>query len=139
MMTRIVATVILATLAARCVADDRRDLFTADNPQPKTLPTLGMWEERSHRKNQTDRFVSATFPNVPDFTCDLWCYESEGVDFESGRPLESGGVEMRHRWAGHDREIVTTATPLPGGLDVSARLEPSGDRPTSPPRRYPGP
>jgi hypothetical protein len=103
-------------------ADDRQVLFTAANPEPACLPTLGMWEQHSHRKRQTDRFVSATFPNVPNFTCDLWCFESDGISFVSGKPLENGGIEMQHSWKGKDWHIVSTATPLPGCLDFVARL-----------------
>ena len=96
-----------------------------------------MWEEYSQRKKQTDRFVSAKFPNVADFTCDLWCYESDGVTFEHGQPLDNGGVEMRHAWAGENWEIVSTVTPLPGCLDFVARLEPTKDHQNGPPNQYP--
>ena len=35
--------------------------------------------------------VAATFPNVPDFTCDSWCYES-AVDFLDARALGGTGL-----------------------------------------------
>jgi hypothetical protein len=67
--------------------------------------------------------VSAKFPNVPDFTCDSWCYESN-VDFVDAKALDKGAIELRHR----DRSqpyvlIITTVTPEPGAIEFSARVK----------------
>lgn len=124
-------------LSVSCTAGDARILFTAANPNPAASPTLGMWEEYSERNERFDRFVSAEFPDVPGFTCDLWCYESEDVEFKQGQPLENGGVKMRHAWTDRGWDVVTVVTPLTTGLDVVAQLE-SSERDKGPtPTEYP--
>jgi len=66
--------------------------------------------------------VSTTFPNLPDFTCDSWCYES-AVEFLDARPLNGGGVELRHRVRDHPEVLVlTTVTPEPGAVEIVARM-----------------
>src|SRR6516162_9350277 len=57
------------------------------NPDPKKLPTLGVW------KRNTELLVSATFPNLPDFTCDAWCYESP-LDFLDAQAVEGGKLVL---------------------------------------------
>ena len=90
-------------------------IVTATNPDPQTLPTLGVWQ----RDEMT--FVSATFPNAPDFTCDSWCYES-ALDFIGACALDRGRVELRHRVREHPAMIlVTTVTPEPGAVELAAR------------------
>lgn len=141
-MRRVTMSLAIAMMAVAYALDIRVSaddcvLFTAKNLQPEVLPTLGLWEEYSQRKKQFDRFVSATFPNVPDFTCDLWCYESEGITFVDGRPLEKGRVELRHSWDGHNWDIISTVTPLAGALDVVARLVPIESEKSDHPSEYP--
>ena len=108
-------------------------IISANNPDPKNLPTLGVWQENNLI------LVSAEFPNVPDFTCDSWCYESN-VDFVDARALGKGAIELRHR----DRTqpyvlIITTVTPEPGAVEFSARIEldldkyPDAKMPQTPP------
>ncbi|MEK7396604.1 MAG: hypothetical protein AAB116_06670 [Candidatus Poribacteria bacterium] len=92
-------------------------IIGANNPDPENLPTLGVWQENDLI------LVSAKFPNVPDFTCDSWCYESN-VDFVDAKALGKGAIELRHR----DRSqpyvlIITTVTPEPGAVEFSARIE----------------
>lgn len=93
----------------------------AVNPQPDRLPTLRVVREKLW--GQYYPMVSMRFPNVPQFACDTWCYEAE-VDFLDARPLDGGGIEMRHR----DRKnpqalVITTVTPKPGAVFVEARVE----------------
>ena len=104
-------------LKRQAEAGGRKLPFTADNPCSKTFPTLGVWQ------GQYGILVSAAFPNVPDFTCDCWCYESE-VDFVGARPLDGGRVELRHRSRKNpDVIVVTTVTPEAGAMEISARME----------------
>ncbi|MBI4559728.1 MAG: exo-alpha-sialidase [Candidatus Hydrogenedentes bacterium] len=92
-----------------------------ENPEPGVLPGI-----RVAREKLWDKYfpmLSVTFPNVPEFACDSWCYEAE-VDFLDARALDGGRVEMRHR----DRQnrqalVITTATPRPGSVVVEARME----------------
>jgi len=105
---------------------------TPNNPNPQTLPTLSA----RHRQEQT--LVSATFPNVPDFTCDSWCYESN-VDFISAAGFD-GKLELRHRDRAQPHVvIVTTVTPEPNAVEFVARVEldkdkyPNAKMPDSPP------
>ena len=92
-------------------------IISANNPDPENLPTLGVWQESDLI------LVSAKFPNVPDSTCDSWCYESN-VDFVDVKALGKGAIELRHR----DRSqpyvlIITAVTPEPGAVEFSARVE----------------
>ena len=64
-----------------------------------------------------------TCPEVPDFTCESWCYES-ATDFIGAIMLQDGGVEFRHR-ATNDANviIVTKVTAEPGAVEFVARAE----------------
>ena len=104
-------------------------ILAVSNPNPEVLPSLGAW--------QRDKLilVGARFPNVPDFTCDSWCYESP-VDFLGARPLEGGRLELRHRLQDDPRVVlVTTVTPEPGAVEFLAKAElaegATGELPTS--------
>lgn len=91
-------------------------IVTADNPDPERLPSLGFWQKAKLT------LVSASFPNVPDFTCDSWCYESD-VEFLSAKPIDGGRLELRHRVRKHPQVIlVTTVTPEPGAVEFAARV-----------------
>ena len=91
-------------------------IVTTANPDPSTLPTLSVWQ----RGKET--LVSSTFPNVPDLTCDSWCYESP-VDFIGARSLDGGRIALRHRVLAHPNVVlVTTVTPEPGAVEFVAEL-----------------
>ena len=99
------------------------DLVTASNPDPHTLPSLSVYNDDTFSRDKVLTMVAATFPNVPEFTCDAWCYESN-VDFLVARALDGGKVELRHRDRDQPRVvIVTTVTPEPGAVEFLARLE----------------
>ncbi len=91
------------------------------NPKPDTLPTIRVVREKLW--GQYYPMVSMTFPNIPDFTCDAWCYES-AVDFLDARPLDGGRVEMRHRDHQNPQTLViTTISPAAGAVILEARVE----------------
>jgi len=95
-------------------------MATTENPQPDVLPTLRMVKYTSYTTPHLR--VWASFPNVPDFQCDSWCYES-GVDFLDARALDGGRLELRHRVASRPESLViTTVTPEPGALEFEARM-----------------
>ena len=97
-------------------------IVTANNPQPQILPNLSVWQ----RQEQT--LVSATFPHVPDFTCDCWCYESN-VDFVNATALDGGKLELRHRDRAQPHVLtVTTITPEPGAVEFIAQVEVDNDK-----------
>ncbi|MBM3474903.1 MAG: hypothetical protein FJX75_16700 [Armatimonadetes bacterium] len=107
---------IIIGLAGLATAQEPNMIVTATNPKPDELPTLGVWE----RDKLT--LVSSTFPNVPEFTCDSWCYESE-MDFLGATALDGGRLELRHRLrATPNVLIVTTVTPEPGAVEFAARV-----------------
>ena len=112
-------------------------MTAASNPNPSELPTLGVWQEYVKKKDLYYTNISARFPNVPDFTCDLWCYESPGIEFVSAQELKDGHVELRHSWDEQDWEIVTTATPHRRAVEVVARLEPTTGDGVDTPQEYP--
>ena len=102
------------------------------------LPIIDVGEEFSERyipfhihdskvfrpPDERGRFVvMATFPNIPDFICDSWCYESDVYLIEA-RSLDGSRIELRHRSRKYPNVIViTTVTPEPGALEFSARME----------------
>lgn len=120
-------------------ADEREVLRCASNPHPDRLPTLGVWQKQGsgEKENLYYTYLSARFPNVPNFTCDMWCFESQGVIYKSAREIDGGCVELRHDWESHDWEVVTTVTPYAGAVDLVSRLEPLGGTQTSTPEEYP--
>jgi hypothetical protein len=92
----------------------------AKNSQPDVLPTLRVQHEKMWGNYYL--MLSATFPNVPDFQCDSWCYES-AVDFVDARALDGGAIEFRHRDKNQPQALaVTTVTPEPGAITVEARM-----------------
>lgn len=98
-------------------------IVTADNPDPKTLPTLGVWEDDKLSPGRKLTMVSASFPNVPSLICDSWCYESN-MTFIGARALEGGRLELRHRLNDNPHVIlVTIVTPEPGAVEFVAHLE----------------
>ena len=82
------------------------------NPDPRRLPTLGVWQRGE------DLLVSARFPELPGFTCDSWCYENPGVEFIGAGALEGGFVEMEHRVRRdeHVFRFKTEIVPTPGAI-----------------------
>ena len=99
--------------------------ITIANPQPGTLPTIGVW-----RRPQSSNSLSIRleFPNVPGMVVDAWCYEhsSQGLSTEpiGIRSLEDGKVEIRHRVVDFpDLVHVTTITPEAGAVDFTGRIE----------------
>lgn len=108
-------------------------LITANNPNPKTLPTLAVWEDEESSPGRKLIMVASTFPNVPGFTCDAWCYESD-VDFVDARALSRGRLQLRHRWRAHPQiMLVTVVTPEPGAVEFLAHLELTDRRGEVPP------
>ncbi|GIV17485.1 MAG: hypothetical protein KatS3mg022_2920 [Armatimonadota bacterium] len=98
-------------------------LVTANNPNPKAFPILAVWEDEELSPGRKLTMVAATFPNVPGFTCDSWCYESD-VDFVDARPLSRGRLQLRHRWRAHPQVLlITVVTPEPGAVEFLAHLE----------------
>jgi len=92
-------------------------LITVSNPDPDTLPTLGI-----HQVDKELR-VRASFPNVPGFACDSWCYESQ-LDCMGIAVLDGGRLELRHQDMKNPEAVyLTTVTPLPGAVEFLARVE----------------
>lgn len=136
-MRRIYVVLIILLLCNLSVADDRHLFTVRSNPQPDVLPTLGVWQEHVRSKGLYNTYLSATFPNIPNFTCDLWCFESPGIFFTSAREMEGGVVELNHSWTEHGFQIVTTATPHPGALEVVSRLKLTDGSASAKPTEYP--
>jgi len=91
--------------------------LTVDNPAPARLPTLGL------REATEGPLVWASFPDLPGFTCESWCYESD-VEFDGAAPRADGGLELAHRDRAHPQvRYVTTVTPEAGAVEFAARAE----------------
>lgn len=92
----------------------------ANNRDPSQLPTLRFVKEKMWGKYYP--ILSMTFPNIPDFACDAWCYESE-VEFVNAAPLPDGALEIQHRDKNNPSLLVsTTVTPRPGAVELVARM-----------------
>ncbi len=93
--------------------------LTIPNPSPATLPTLQAWQKGK------ETLVGITFPNIPDFTCDTWCYESE-VDLRDIISLDQGRMKLIHTIRKHPNcYLVTLITPEPGAVTFTAWIEKS--------------
>lgn len=68
------AAVLMSLIAQAARGAEPKFLVTADNPNPKSLPTLGVWVDDKLSATKKLTMVSAAFPNVPGFVCDSWCY-----------------------------------------------------------------
>ena len=128
--------VVLSLLLALPPIMRAAELVTAKNPDPKRLPSLSVYNDDTFSHGKVLTMIAATFPNVPNFTCDSWCFES-AVDFFGARALNGGKVELRHRYRDQPHAIVvTTVTPEPVAVEFLARLEiaegTAAELPTSP-------
>ena len=91
--------------------------LTIPNPFPEKLPTLTAWQ----KGEQT--MVGITFPNIPDFTCDAWCYENE-VDLLDIISLDQGRMKLIHTIRKNPGVyLITLITPEPGAVTVTAWIE----------------
>jgi dienelactone hydrolase len=110
------------TYIARKIYDQARaaivkSYLTVPNLSPKKLPSLEAWQ----RGKQT--LIGITFPNIPDFTCDAWCYESE-VDLVDIISLNQGRMKLIHKFRTHPHlYMVTLITPEPGAVTITAWVE----------------
>jgi hypothetical protein len=102
-------------------------LLSVENPRPAEQPTLGVWQHRL-TDGRVLTYIKSTFPNLPDFTCDTWCYESDLI-FLDAKALDGGRVQLRHRWNAHPEMIVvTTVTPEKGAVHFLAKAELDRDK-----------
>ena len=113
--------IFLAYASAGQGKDEPVSLVTSKNPDPARLPTLGVRESKEFGA-QPLTMVWASFPNVPDFRCESWCYESE-MDFAGARALEGGKLELRHSIRNMPATLVTRVTPEPGAVEFVATVE----------------
>jgi len=113
--------IFLAYASAGQGKDEPASLVTSKNPDPARLPTLGVRESKEFGA-QPLTMVWASFPNVPDFRCESWCYESE-MDFAGARALEGGKLELRHSIRNMPATLVTRVTPEPGAVEFVATVE----------------
>ncbi|MBI2842243.1 MAG: L-rhamnose mutarotase [Armatimonadetes bacterium] len=98
--------------------DKEKDILTVRNPSPKTIPTLGVWQQVCGAY-----LVSAEFPDVPGLLTDAWCYESS-VDYLGAKDIGGGKLRLTHRSKEYPNVIVvTTVTPEPGALEFVAQAK----------------
>ncbi len=113
--------ILSVALPDQCQAlDEPPMVITAKNPAPDKLPTLGVYVAKPWKDYPPELRVSVTFPNLPGFTCDCWCYEAE-MDCVGVQALDGGVLELRHRDRKDPRIVyVTTITPREGAVDFVA-------------------
>lgn len=107
-------------------AEQEQVVAVADNPDPRTLPTLSfsqmVWKSGDGKKLLPT--VVSKFPNVPGVICDAWCYESGWLEFLDARAIDKGRVEFRHRVRQYPHVVlVSTVTPEPGAVELLVRFE----------------
>jgi len=89
------------------------------NPSPEKIPTLEAWQKGK------ETMIGMTFPNLPDFTCDAWCYESE-VDLVDIISLNQGRMKLIHKFREYNNiYLVTLITPEPGAVTFTAWIDKS--------------
>ena len=94
-------------------------ILETTSPDSETLPTLGVWQTEDKLRTM----VSSRLPNLPDFTCDSWCYASE-MNFAGSDELEGRRMEPRHRLQRQPHVLLLTVVPPdPGPLTFVARAE----------------
>jgi len=111
-----------AATGAEAVEEPKQYLVRAENPEPDRLPTLGVWTRGK------EVLVSASFPELPGFVFDAWCYESD-MEFIAAEAGPGGRIVLRHRLRGSAEVVLaTTVTPEAGAVEFLARPEaiPSG-------------
>jgi dienelactone hydrolase len=91
--------------------------LTIPNPSPDTLPTLQAWQKGK------ETMVGITFPNIPNFSCDAWCYENE-VDLLDIISLDQGRMKLIHTIRKNPNcYLVTLITPEPAAVSFTAWIE----------------
>jgi hypothetical protein len=107
-------------------------LLEVANPEPAKLPRLSLWQVADHDR-QPRIMVASRFPNLPDFTCDSWCYES-ALDYVGARDLGGGRLQLRHReQARPDVLLTSVVAPHPGAVEFRVRASSdSGPPPANP-------
>ena len=112
-------------------------LVIANNPKPRELPTLAVWQQPNKGGKMT--FVKAVFPSVPGLQSDLVCYQGGDLEFIAAKPLKGGLLQLRHRCADNPQVIVvTTVTPIKGAVEFLARLEIDPKKGGKMPEQLPG-
>lgn len=125
--SRLIITAVLLAMVPQGFAADASawasPLVKATNPDPARLPSLSLWQEESRNRGVKLPMVAAAFPNVPEFNCDSWCYESEVV-FVRAEALDGGKLKLVHRIREHPQALlITMVTPEPGAVEIVARAE----------------
>jgi len=91
--------------------------LTVPNPSPEKLPTLQVWQKGK------ETMVGITFPNIPDFTCDAWCYENE-VDLLDIISLDQGRMKLIHTIRKNAGVyLITLITPESGAVTFTSWIE----------------
>lgn len=98
-----------------------------ENPDPDRLPSLSVHVVNPKRPQN---LVRIGVPTVPDFECDVWCYESP-LEPGEALPQDDGSLVLRQPRLGRpDLVVVTHVVPSEGAVtfDVTARLKDPADR-----------
>jgi dienelactone hydrolase len=94
-----------------------KSYITIPNPSPEKLPTLEAWQ----KGNQT--MVGMSFPNLPNFTCDAWCYESE-VNLVDIISLNRGRMKLIHQFRQYPNlYLISLITPELGAVTYTGWIE----------------
>ena len=76
-------------------------------------PAIGIEQER--RNDSVRTMVRIAVPTIPDFECDVWCYEDklgQGDDY----PQADGSMILKHTHP-EGAEVETTLVPSKGAID----------------------
>jgi hypothetical protein len=112
----------LAAAAEREVAEP----VVAEDPDPDRLPSLSV-HKVEWTPGRTMTMVRIKAPSIPDFECDVWCYESaiEPGEAEAGA---HGSVTLRqHTTRENGHVIVTRVVPEEGAVSFEVSAEVAGE------------
>lgn len=99
-------------------------ILISNNPKPNLFPTIIVWESHPPDSDNKTTMVSVSFPNIPNFICDAWCYEGDLV-LKEARNLRKGTIKLYHQCQAYPNiMVVTIIKPEPQALEISAHIEP---------------
>lgn len=118
---------------AALMRDYERVVATVVNPQPGRWPSVHFVQQGARP------LLRMEFPDVADFTCDAWMYESE-MDFLGARDLGGGRLETRHRLhSAPEVLILSVVEPGLGSIEITARAVRADGSPADLPAGEPPP
>ena len=117
--SRVSLSLLLALSCSGFAAEGDRKVTDAEGSR---LPRLSVNQEKHGDRIFT--MVRIAVPTIPDFQCDVWCYEDRLGQGE-GLPQGDGSLILKHSTKGKDGpiEVTTHFVPHVGEVDFTVKVE----------------